>query len=157
MNLDRLHTILNQCSMQLRKGEEIVEEPATDERPIRVTHIYAMPHESEALPTVEKVDLHFVVIGVNKEEAEKHRDELAAILADYPDKQELASGPSYIAVGARIGDQGAAFQLFAVGQVLGFWKVITPKMLGMEGAFADQAAGSGYIMISGFHPEQKAA
>jgi len=79
-----------------------------------------------------------------------YRGEIITILKDYPQLERLAGGPSYIEVGGVIGDQGAAFQLFALGEVLGLWKVVTPKILGMDDATARQLAGSGMIMISGF-------
>ena len=58
-------------------------------------------------------------------------------------------------IGGYIGDQGAAFQLMALGQVLGLWEVITPSSLGLTGERASMAAGAGYLMISGYHPEKK--
>lgn len=146
-DMDKLYDILATCTVQLRKGDEIVKEstPGLD-----VTHVYAMPHESEARPHIEKVDLHFITIGVDKALAESRKAELIDILNAYPEPDRIAAGPSYIEVGGVIGDQGAAFQLFALGTVLGLWGVITPKMLGATGDQADQLAGSGYIMISGY-------
>ncbi len=149
MNLDRLYEILKDTTKQLRKGAEIEERQAG---PIEVIEVYNMPHESEA-SGLEKVDVHFVMIGVDKAKAETHRDNLIEILREYPFLERLAAGPSYIEVGAEIGDQGAAFQLFALGQVLGLWQVITPETLGFSGEQAQQMAGRGYIMISGYKEE----
>lgn len=111
MNLKRLYEILNETTVQLRKGEMVHGEGG-------VLRIDAMPHVSEAQPHIEKVDLEFLVIGVDKAAAEKHRTELISILKTYPDPDRLAGGPSYIEVGAEIGDQGAAFQLFALGKMM---------------------------------------
>ena len=77
-------------------------------------------------------------------------DELIAILKTYPQPERLAGGPSYIEVGGEIGDQGAAFQLFALGKVLGLWDIITPEKLGITGPEANQMAGMGFVMMSGF-------
>lgn len=148
MNLDRLYQILAETTVQLRKGEVVTNE--TGAGGVNVVTIEALPHVDEALPHVEKIDLGFLVVGVDKAEAEKYRAELIDILRTYPQPDRLAAGPSYIELGAEIGDQGAAFQLFALGQVLGLWKVITPAHFGLTGEEARRAAGIGFIMITGF-------
>jgi hypothetical protein len=149
MNIPRLYEILNETTVQLRKGA-VVEESRVG--PVAVTEVFSMPHVDEAMPGIEKVDLEFLVIGVDKAKAEARKDELVELLRQYSDLDELGQGPSYIAVGARIGDQGAALQLFALGKVLGLWNVVTPATLGMTGAEAREAAGLGYVMITGFRP-----
>ena len=147
VNLDKLYEILRETTIQLRKGEEIEERQIGN---LHVTEVYAMPHEEEADNGLVKVDCQFIVVGVDKTKAEKSRDELIAILKTYPDPDRLAGGPSYIEVGGEIDDQGAALQLFALGQVLGLWRIITPKTLGIIGVQAEQMAGMGFVMISGF-------
>jgi len=147
MNLKRLYEILGETTVQLRKGDVVRHERHTN---LDVITIDAMPHESEARPDIEKIDMEMLVIGVDRAKAQQHRDELVSILREYPEPERLANGPSYIEVGAVIGDQGAAFQLFALGQVLDFWQVITPTKLGLTGETAMEAAGRGFIMISGF-------
>lgn len=162
MNLDRLHAILAYTTVQLRKGEvvhgdqhlvdavkqgrDITKEPGG------VVTIDSMPHVGQFanVSTFAKVDMELLVIGVDQVAAQNHKAELIEILKTYPQPERLAAGPSYIEVGAEIGDQGAAFQLFALGKVLGLWEVITPATLGLSGADAQLAAGRGYIMISGF-------
>ncbi|MDP3725632.1 MAG: hypothetical protein Q8R36_00365 [bacterium] len=169
MNLDRLRQILRETTAQLRKGEEIEGDPElanavknfkegddVSNLPGGSVHIYAMPHESQAKNGIEKVDCHFITVGVDKAKAETHRAELVAILNEWPSEAwggtvpKLEEGPSYIHVGGVIGDQGAAFQLFALGKVLGLWDIITPATLGITGLEADQMAGSGLVMTSGF-------
>lgn len=163
MDLDRLYEILRETTVQLRKGEVIHgDKPLVDalkaakapedyeQLPGGVVTIDAMPHVSEAWPELERVDLEFLVIGVNKAAAEKHRAEFISILNEYPQPDRLAGGPSYIEVGAEIGDQGAAFQLFALGKVLGIWDVITPATMGFTGAVAQQMAGAGMVMMTGY-------
>jgi hypothetical protein len=145
MDITRLHEILNKCTIQLRKGD-VVEQ--TD----NATHIYGMPHVSEVKddPEIETVDMELLAIGVRKTVAENHKAGLLDLLKTYPQPDRLAAGPSYIEVGAEIGDQGAAFQLFALGKVLGFWDVITPATLGITGPEAHELAGRGMVMCSGF-------
>jgi hypothetical protein len=148
MNLNRLYEILGATTIQFRKGEVIEKHTVGDA--VDVVEINMMPHSDEAHPDLEKVDLEFLVIGVDKAKAEQHRAELVSILSDYPQPDRLAGGPSYIEVGAEIGDQGAAFQLFALGKVLGLWDVITPKAMGFEGPEAREMAGRGFVMMTGF-------
>lgn len=161
MDTNKLYEILNETTVQLRKGEiyegtpELVEQAKNGigEDGLEgggVLEVFAMPHESEINPDIEKVDLEFLIIGVDKDKAEARKEELIRILDEYPSPEILESGPSYITVGADIGDQGAAFQLFALGKVLGLWDIITPATLGVTGEQAQQMAGSGFIMITGY-------
>jgi hypothetical protein len=147
MNIDLLHEILNDTTIQLRKGAEIEQRMSG---PLQVTEVFAMPHESEARPELERVDMEFLIIGVDKARAEARKDDLIAVLRDYPKPSRLADGPSYIEVAPEIGGQGAAFQLFALGKVLGLWDVITPTRLGATGEQARQMAGNGFIMMTGY-------
>lgn len=154
MDTKRLLEILRDSTSQFRKGGEVVEK---GNESVQVTEIFAMPHESEAV-NLEKIDCHFVTVGVDKSKALGYKDELVKILADWPSEAwgapvpNLKEGPSYIHVGGVVGDQGAAFQLFALGQVLDFWKVITPETLKITGPEADDLAGRGFVMIDGYKP-----
>ena len=161
MNLTKLYQILGETTEQLRQGKVVDGTPelvaaineGREELPGGVVSIDMMPHQSEIAPNMVPVDLHFLIIGVDRAKAEARKADLIAILNDWPDPAELAGGPSYISTGATIGDQGAVFQLYALGEVLGLWKIITPKNFGMTGAEADRAAGSGFIMITGYRPK----
>lgn len=106
---------------------------------------------------LEMVDVEFMVVGVDKAKAETRRAELRAILDAWPQPERLAGGPSYIEVGGVIGDQGAAFLLFALGKVLGLWGLITPASMGITGPDAREMAGAGFVMITGYRPERAAA
>lgn len=179
MNLDKLYAILKDTTEQFRKGEVFEGTPALVEQakaaaasgnPKSLTaggvlEVYMMPHVDDAEKErgggvgagLEMVDLEFVMVGVNKARAEARRAELIGILNSWPAPERLAGGPSYIEVGGIIGDQGAAFQLFALGKVLGLWDLITPTSMGFAGPEARDMAGSGFIMITGYHPKQAAA
>lgn len=154
-DLKKLYDILTETTAQLRKGE-VVEEH-TEKSGLHVKEINFMPHKDEAPAGLERVDVEFIEISVDKTKAEKRRAELIDILDHYPAPDRLAGGPSYIEVGAEIGDQGAAFQLFALGKVLGLWDVITPATMGFKGAEARSLAGSGFVMITGYKPASAAA
>lgn len=159
MNIERLYQILANTTVHLRKGEMVEGTPALVEQINSgaeklegggTVEIYAMPSAKDAPPKLELIDLEFIVVGVDKEKAEEHQAELINILKSYPEPKRLADGPSYIEVGGVLGDQGAAFQLFALGKVLGLWDVITPARLGFAGAEARQMAGVGFVMMSGY-------
>ena len=126
MNLKLLYEILGDTTVQLRKGSEVDSHQSGN---VQVTEIYAMPHESES-KDLEMVDCHFITVGVDKAKAKARKGELINLLKSYPQPERLAQGPSYIEVGGVIGDQGAAFQLFALGQALGLWNIITPWQYG---------------------------
>jgi len=146
MDLNRLHEILDETTMQLRTGEPVVESTRGS---IQVTDMYLMPHVDD-VADVEKIDMVLVVVGVDKTKAAARKEELIGLLKTYPAPERLAGGPSYIEVGGVIGDQGAAFQLFALGEVLGLWRVVTPRLLGAEGDKARYMAGAGFVVITGF-------
>src|SRR5262249_11594518 len=101
---------------------------------------------------IEIFDLEFLDVAVLENSA-GYRDELIKILKTYPSLDRLADGPSYIEVGAEIGDQTQAFRLFALGKKLKLWDIVTPKLLGMTGEEAREMAGRGFIMITGFNPK----
>jgi len=150
MYLKRLYQIIQETTVALRKGEKVEEYSVGD---IQTTEFFIMPKESEINDNeIVKVDCHFIVVGVYKSKAEKYREELIMILKEYPEPNRLAAGPSYIEVAARIGDQVKTLQLFALGEVLGFWVMITPEAFGIEYPLADKLARSGMISMTGFRP-----
>ena len=117
------------------------------------------PNDNGEVPEgTEVVDCH-VQVAINRVKAEQHREELVELLDRWPTEawghptKPLSVGPSYIDVGAVLGDQTLAFIMFAVGRVLGLWGVITPKTLGLTGTEAGQAAGNGYVMMGPYRSE----
>lgn len=146
-DFEGLHQIIREVTTEFRKGEEVVESQVGR---VRRVDVYAMPHESEVPEDLERVDVHFITVGVAKEKAETQKDRLVGILNSYPQPDRLAAGPSYIEIGGVIGSQDAALRLFALGEVLGLWEVITPERLGITGEDADRFAGMGLVMMSGF-------
>jgi hypothetical protein len=154
MDTKKLFEILNDTTVQLRKGHKVIGKAIGN---VRVIEFFAMPHESEADGSegIEKVDCHFLIIGVYKKKALERKDELLTVLKGWDEKPALSSGPSYIHVGAAIGSQDAAFQLFALGKVLGLWSLITPESIGITGESADVMAGKGFVMIDGFRPSSE--
>ena len=153
INLERLGEILAETTQQFRKTAPLTE---ANHGPLRVTTIDFNPPVSEAREGLEMVDLVFLVVGVDKSRAQAHRAELFTLLSEWPDVEHpLSDGPSYIHVGGILGDQGAAFQLFAIGKVLGFWGLITPATFHVDDpGEAEMMAGRGYIMIDGFRDRE---
>ncbi len=150
MDLNRLHEIIEATTKEFRKGKAVIEKRTSG---LKVTEIYAMPHETKIPPELEKVDCHFIIVGVDKKIGEPLKNEIKHILQRYPSPERLAGGPSYIEVGAEVGSQDVALRLFALGKVLGLWDIITPEKLGIKGKEADELAGSGFVMITGFKNE----
>lgn len=63
-------------------------------------------------------------------------------------REHFEKGPSYIELGAWIGDQGRAIKLIALGGNLGLWDVITPSTLGIGGEQAKNFLGMGMLFPS---------
>lgn len=146
MDLDCLYRIIQETTTSFRKGEEVTEKDVGN---VKVVEVFNIPHQSEASEDLVLVDCHFIMVGVDKAKAIKRRNDLVRILKEYPNFARLKKGLSYIEVGGEIGDQGAALRLFALGRVLDFWEVITPKTMGITGKAADELAGAGMVMTSG--------
>jgi hypothetical protein len=108
--------------------------------------------EPELVETEYEVDVHFGVVLVDQSARERRAEIVAAIEASGLDLKLFRKGPSYIEVGAALGSQQLALQLFGLGEAAGLWRVITPARLGVTGADGHVLAGRGYVMISGYRP-----
>jgi hypothetical protein len=99
------------------------------------------------------VDVHFIEVGFTEAAADKQAflDALKAALnepgvfADL-DVETLQGGPSYIGLGAWLGDQTLALCFQALGEHYGLWEVMTPKRLHMPESMWDEVAGAGLVM-----------
>jgi hypothetical protein len=150
---ESMSVVLRDCTTMYRKGEEVVVEGP-------VTHVYAMdPVDAASLEEV-KIDVHFCVIGVDMAKAKEHAGGFAELLMAWPTEawgyptQPLKDGPSYISVGGVLDAQDNALCMFALGEALGMWKVVTPERLHITGPDADKMAGNGFVMMSGWDPAQ---
>lgn len=152
-----LYKLLDATTLPIRKGD-VISDKVVDG--VKITTIDAMPNTEEALaqhPALKIVDCILVNIGVDMVKAEPRRAELLDMLKRWPVEGEIASGPSYITVGATMGDQGKAFQLYALGDALGIWHMITPKILNpnISDADAERWAGNGFVMITGLMEQKR--
>jgi len=148
-----LHSILNDCCAEFRKGAEVTTRTVGN---IEVTDVYMMPHVDDAPPHLVLVDVHFMFVGVKAATAAELREDLIAILDEH--RHLLERGPSFMTIAQEFEiEQDRAFHLMAVGEILGFWKVLTPSVFRLTGTMADRAALAGYVLTSGYKPEREKA
>ncbi len=122
---------------------EIFQRPAKDEIPLA----------GDVL-----VDMEIMRVTVSLEAALRYRPEVAEILSLYPGNYyrnlpPLEEDPSYLHAGAALDSQRSALLLFAYGEVVGFWQVITPKRI-FGNMISDEMSAEmirlGYLTISGY-------
>jgi hypothetical protein len=147
MNIDTVNFILGQCVQTFRKQADVTRWNTAGGF-MGVIEINTDPHESECPANLTRVDVHFFIAGIDKDRALECRPALIQALME--DADLLKRGPSYITIGAHLGDQQAALMLMALGEVMGLWRVITPAFLALPEDQRDRAAGAGYVMTSGF-------
>lgn len=99
---------------------------------------------------LDQVDCQFVVVGVNREQAELHRQEFIDFLESYPEPKKLSDGPTYKHLASIVGDDMTALRIFGLGQTLGLWNVVLPAQLGVDPDLADEAADLGLIVTTGY-------
>lgn len=106
------------------------------------------PEEGASPEDYDVIDVHFFIVWVHKGAA----PEVQSVIRDYVMKhcpaETLAGGPSYITLGADVGDQSRALRIMAFGASAGWWDLITPKTLRIVGEQADRLAGSGFVMVT---------
>jgi hypothetical protein len=129
----------------LRKGDTV---KISEVGNMQVMTVTDCPHVSEASPALELVDLTLLVVGVNRIAAERSRSELVELVNSFP-MALMVMGPSFITLGAYLGDQGDALRLMALGKVLGLWKIVGPPEIGVHDEVkAHHMAASGFLMIT---------
>lgn len=112
-------------------------------------------HEVELQANEAFVDLGLAKVAIQIDTAELIREELLETLKQFPRLDpdilpEFGRGPNYIEAGSIIGSQRTAFLLFATGEVLGFWQVVTPrKLFGniINDSLNREMIGRGYVTI----------
>lgn len=148
MNVQLLYRILGDCCAPFRKGEIETREQVGPMEVVTIDAFPAMDEVADVDGTHMMVDCHFITIGVHLKLANEHRQAFIDAIED--DAEMLGDGPSYITIGAILGDQTAAFCFMSFGQALGLWRVVTPAKLNLPEDMRDRAAGLGYIMITGY-------
>lgn len=161
---DELHELLNDLTIPLSYGG-VIGYPLSD----RLKGVIAQLDDTK----IEK-DGQFgpltvsrfwnQVIGVDATEARRLRPGVVAAIVGTRDEPvygragdyDLTTGLNYIALGAMIGDQLAAFRLLGLGDVLRLWDVVAPDTLlgyALNDPVGQDMAGKGFIMASGWHPD----
>jgi len=147
---ERLYKIIESTTTIYRKGSIAERKTLGD---VEVVELFGYEH-TDAAPkddNLQKVDMIFVDVVVNRAESEKYRSELKKILRDYPEPERLAGGPSYIELSPNCGmEQEGGLRLMALGKILGLWEVVSGKTLGMDDATSRELAGKGFLNISGY-------
>lgn len=151
-NADDLANVIYEVSQSFRKTKEavVLKQIAN----VQVTDAFAMPEVPADQANLTMVDAHFIVIGVDKEKAQAHKEDIIDYLENhYPGgKERLLAGPSYIELGAELGSQDLALHMMAVCDTLGIAKMLTPKGVipTLTGEQATALAGSGFILFADY-------
>lgn len=141
--MEKLCKLIAETTSIYRHGEVVEERDGA-------THINMMPHKN-VVPTDEETrDMVFLVVGVKQNLADEKREEIVEALKEYPEPERLAGGPSYIESGAHLGSQEMALRLYALGDVIGLWRLILPRTLGITGEQERAFAGNGMILFEGY-------
>lgn len=152
--MNALQDYLQRATTVYRKGDVVSFEPRGSH--VDVVVIDAFPALPEGLTTT--IDCHYVHVGFTEALAELSHQEFYDLVASategvfqYMHISDWSSGPSYISIGAWLGDQTLAFQFMACVQAHGLGKVITPASLGVTGERGEAMAGAGYVLLSGLN------
>lgn len=96
------------------------------------------------------VDVIFFKAGFHEGKAKLHAHELADLCLDGENDDMWQAGPSYIHVGAWMGDQRDALLLIALGHVAGLWECTTPRSTGFDDEEQIRSlAGAGFVYAIG--------
>lgn len=147
MNTSELARIARDTTTVYRKGEVVNEHPVTDG--VTVVEINNYPHADTAQR--ELVDMVFVEIGIDLPKAQAQRSAIVAAFGDYIGPESglnYREGPSYLHIGADLGDQETALRLMALCSVLHIGRLMTPMHIGAEGRMAQDLAGRGFLYLT---------
>lgn len=150
MNSKRLMNLLNNSTCLISKGE------LTQRKLPEISLLLwglMVPAEDPRTSSLEQVDCQFLKVGVNRDQAEKHRAEFLEFLETYPEPAKLSEGPTYKHMAAIVGDEITALRIFGLGQTLGLWDVLLPSQLGIDPEQADEAADLGLIVVTGYQSQ----
>ena len=111
-------------------------------------------HKKRIGVPIVKVDCYFLIIVVLKVVIEAHREQFLGFVRKFPDGL-FEDAASYTEIEKSLrNDRRLALRFMALGQVLGYWKVLIPSMLGFKEPQASYVAlHHGAVAISRFNEQ----
>jgi len=111
-----------------------------------VVEMFLMPPAEAASDKLTMIDVHFLMIGVDLEKAQELKPDFVAWLKENIPNW-IEGEISYIQMGGIVEDQQYALCIFAIGEALGMWRVLTPARMGIPEPLRDMMAGNGFVSI----------
>lgn len=142
---DTLQKIINTTTKVYRKGPQVETRKVGD---VNVVELFGYEHtkDSPKEDNFQKVDMIFIDVVVDEQQAKKYENNLLKIIETYPDRQRFAQGLSYMELSPNFGlNQEEGLRLMALGKVLGLWDIMSGKSLGLDDNKAKEMAGSGFL------------
>lgn len=142
----RLKEIIESCTQEFRPAREL---PYKNYWGVSLK-VEDLPCESKSDKKTAKIDCGFIIVGINQEIAMKNKKELEIILEEYFQKH-LIHGPLFTEFSLILdGDQNLALRLFALGESLEFWRIVTPERLKLKEKEAEIMLSNGIVFIQGY-------
>ena len=94
------------------------------------------------------MDCYLLRLEVEKTVLEAFRETFTTWVKTYPDRAGLEANLGYLEAAPFFGDFGRSLAAFGIGQLLGLWRVITPRDQGVEEPRAGQMARGGHILLT---------
>jgi len=152
MNILRLKEILDETTIEVRKGNTIQLVEQHNEGKLKIHRVYGgLPSEGDVdLRNIDmdRVDCFYIDVLVDTELAKEHKTELIQLLKDYPQPDRLKIGLSYQEMSNHLNDFRLAFPLFALGKTLKLWDVLLPTAT--EDKLRQAQAVTGAIRTTGW-------
>lgn len=104
----------------------------------------APENPEEKQPNGHTADLVFFKVALS-EKADKNTF-LELVKEQYPQWLD-GEEHNYMKIGGEMGDQGLALMTMGMGELLGVWELITPKILGLPDELVKMMAGQGFVII----------
>lgn len=150
MNVIKLKNLLNNTTAVLSNGA--LTDSYLLELGVPEVLLKNIPPKEEYVeePHLELVNCYLLSVAVSKFRAEEIRREFLDALDTGDSPDVLSTGPSYKHLVPLLGDAMSVLQLFAVGQCLQLWQVLTPEDFNIEPEARDAAALLGMVNITGY-------